>query len=237
MSPRKFIFMQRKPGVSWADFSAHWQGPHAALIANTPVFWERFTLTYIQNHVRPEAIGRFAVPSWDGVVETVQRLRVDLHSDFREHVAYRTRVRPDEDNFLAPEQSVSMFTRSDVILDGPRRGVKLLIPLRRNHSLSPEQFQAYWRDEHGKKALGDPGFSLYLRRYVQHSVLPETIRSATGHRGYDGIGEFWFDTIEDLVAAYAQPSFDEEHLPDLRRFVVDPPSPGLVIDEIEVTRP
>jgi EthD domain len=235
VSLRKFIFMKRKPTVSWSDFSAHWRGPHAALIAGTPVFWEGYTLTYIQNHVRPEAIGRFPVPSWDGVVETV--LREDATSDFREDMAYQTRVRPDEDNFLAPEQSVSMFVRSDVILDGPRRGVKLLLLLRRHHGLSFEQFQAYWRDQHGKMALRDPHFSQYLRRYVQHLVLPDTIRSATGHRGYDGIGEFWFDTTDELVAAYAQQSFNGEHLPDLRRFVHNPPSPVLVIDEVEVMRP
>jgi len=129
-----------------------------------------------------------------------------------------------------------MFVRSTAVLDGPRRGVKLLILIRRQSGLSPEQFQAYWRDEHGEKALREPGFSRYLRRYVQHHVLPDSIRSATGHSGYDGIGEFWFDSTEDLIAAYSQPSFESEHLPDLRTFVDNPPSPGLVIDEVEVAR-
>jgi uncharacterized protein (TIGR02118 family) len=125
-----------------------------------------------------------------------------------------------------------MSVRSNAVLDGPRSGVKLLILIRRQSGLSPEQFQAHWRDEHGEKALREPGFSRYLRRYV----LPDTIRSVTGPRGYDGICEFWLDSTEDLVAAYSQPSFEGEHLPDLRRFVDNPPSPGLVIEEVEVVR-
>jgi len=60
---RALFFIKRKPGMSIADYQAHWLNVHGALVVGTPGI-----IRYIQCHVAPESYDALA-PEYDGMVE------------------------------------------------------------------------------------------------------------------------------------------------------------------------
>jgi uncharacterized protein (TIGR02118 family) len=233
---RKFCFLKRRRDIDRSAFSAHWRTPHAKLIGQLREFWT-YTERYIQNHVRAPIAGFSPEPLWDGVVECWQRPQTNYEEGFTEDPVYLKVVRPDEPNFIEVDQSVKLFAEEKIIIDGPRSGVKLFALARRAPGLTLEQFHHYWSEVHGPNVRQNSDFMKYARRYVQHHVLPDTIRSESGHPGYDGIVELWFDSIPDAVAAYSSATYLAALRADERAFVADPPSPRLVVDEVVVPRP
>lgn len=70
---------------------------------------------------------------------------------------------------------------------------KALVLLARRDDMTPEQFRAWWIDEHAPLAATLPG----VRRITFNLVAdPGDI---------DGVSELWFDTEADFHAAYATP--------------------------------
>ena len=84
--------------------------------------------------------------------------------------------------------------------------IKLVFVIRRRKELPPEEFHRYWLEEHGPlaRSLIEP---LGARRYVQtHTVDSELNAALAASRGtveaFDGIAEIWWDSPDDLVAAF-----------------------------------
>ena len=84
---------------------------------------------------------------------------------------------------------------------------KITFCLRRRPDLTPEQFDAYWRDEHAPlvrrhaRALG-------IRRYVQSTRFDSDLAAVAARvRGapepFDGVAELWFDSREAMEAGFA----------------------------------
>ncbi len=84
---------------------------------------------------------------------------------------------------------------------------KITFCLRRRPDLTPERFDAYWRDEHAPlvrrhaKALG-------IRRYVQSTRFDSDLAAVAARvRGapepFDGVAELWFDSREAMEAGFA----------------------------------
>ncbi|HXQ61995.1 MAG TPA: EthD domain-containing protein [Acidimicrobiales bacterium] len=108
--------------------------------------------------------------------------------------------------------------------------VKLVFCLRRRDDISVEQFQRYWREEHGPLVARHAAV-LGIRRYVQlHTVSGPVNALLAGTRqapeAYDGVAELWFDDAEALVrgatsaegrAAADALARDEERFIDHRR--------------------
>ena len=111
--------------------------------------------------------------------------------------------------------------------------IKLVFTLRRSESMTREEFQRYWREQHAPLVKRHAG-ALRVRRYVQvharDSGLDEAVSGARGSdpRFYDGVAELWWDSLEELIAAF---SSDEgqaaarELLEDEQRFIDLPRSP------------
>jgi uncharacterized protein (TIGR02118 family) len=78
--------------------------------------------------------------------------------------------------------------------------VKLIYCISKKPDMSIEEFQCYWRDVHAPIAARIPG----LRRYVQCHVVPETY-GGQNQPGFDGAAELWWDTMDDLRAAFGTP--------------------------------
>jgi len=83
--------------------------------------------------------------------------------------------------------------------------IKLVFCLRRRDDLSREEFQRYWREQHGP-LVRSHAEALGIRRYVQvHSIDDEISLAIAGERNspqpYDGVAELWFDDLEALGAA------------------------------------
>jgi len=84
--------------------------------------------------------------------------------------------------------------------------IKVVMAIRRRGDVSPEEFHRYWREEHGPLACGllEP---MNVRRYVQtHTVDTDLNAQLAAARGtvdaFDGVAELWWDSLEDLVAAF-----------------------------------
>jgi uncharacterized protein (TIGR02118 family) len=111
--------------------------------------------------------------------------------------------------------------------------IKLVFTLRRREDMSREEFQRYWREEHAPLVKRHAA-ALHIRRYVQvHARETELDEAIAGLREseprfYDGVAELWWDSLEDLVAAFssdAGQSASRELLEDEARFIDLPRSP------------
>lgn len=84
--------------------------------------------------------------------------------------------------------------------------IRLVYLLRRKPELSLEEFQRYWREQHGP-LVASHATTLGIRRYVQVHAIDDPINVAMQQaRGgmeprYDGVAELWFDSEEAFAAA------------------------------------
>ena len=76
--------------------------------------------------------------------------------------------------------------------------IKLVFVLRRRPELSREEFQRYWRSEHGP-LVAERAAAIGARRYVQAHTLDTPLDAALHEhrRGepYDGVAELWWDSL------------------------------------------
>ena len=105
--------------------------------------------------------------------------------------------------------------------------VKLVFTLRRREGMSREEFQRYWREEHAP-LVARHAETLRIRRYVQvharDTDLDAVISASRGSEpgAYDGVAELWWESLEDLMAAYASEAGQvagAELLEDEKRFI------------------
>ena len=111
--------------------------------------------------------------------------------------------------------------------------IKLVFTLRRREDMTREEFQTYWREQHAPLVRRHAD-ALRIRRYVQvharDTNLDEAIAGLRGSepRFYDGVAELWWDSLEELVAAFssdAGQAAGRELLEDESRFIDLPRSP------------
>ena len=111
--------------------------------------------------------------------------------------------------------------------------IKLVFTLRRREGLTREEFQRYWREEHAP-LVARHAETLHIRRYVQtharESELDGLLASSRGSElgVYDGVAELWWDSLDDLTAAYATDAGQAAGaalLEDEQRFIDLPRSP------------
>ena len=111
--------------------------------------------------------------------------------------------------------------------------IKLVFTLRRREDMTREEFQRYWREQHAPLVTRHAD-ALHIRRYVQvHACDTDLDEAIAGPRGseprvYDGVAELWWDSLEELVAAFssdAGQAAGRELLEDEQRFIDLPRSP------------
>ena len=105
--------------------------------------------------------------------------------------------------------------------------IKLTFVLRRRRELEPHEFRRYWREQHAP-LVARHAETLRIRRYVQtHPIDSELDGPLAQSRGtqvepYDGVAQLWWDSIEDLQAAFtdeAGQAAAAELLEDERHFI------------------
>ena len=111
--------------------------------------------------------------------------------------------------------------------------IKLVFTLRRREDMTREEFQRYWREQHAPLVTRHAD-ALHIRRYVQvHACDTDLDEAIAGPRGseprfYDGVAELWWDSLEELVAAFSSDAgraAGQELLEDEQRFIDLPQSP------------
>jgi hypothetical protein len=85
--------------------------------------------------------------------------------------------------------------------------IKLVYVITRRADLSAEAFHDYWLNRHGPLVAAQAE-ALRLKKYVQSHLIDhpasEGLRAVRGMLGpVDGITEVWWNSVEDLNAAYA----------------------------------
>ena len=73
--------------------------------------------------------------------------------------------------------------------------IKRISLVRRHEGMSPEEFAAHWMGPHAEIVKQLPGLR-GLRFGVVRSWTP-------AEAAWDGVGELWFESIEDAQAAFA----------------------------------
>jgi uncharacterized protein (TIGR02118 family) len=111
--------------------------------------------------------------------------------------------------------------------------LKLTFTLRRREDMTREEFQRYWREEHAP-IVAKHAETLRIKRYVQvHSRDTDLDEAVSAQRGtplrhFDGVAELWWESMDELMAAYASEegqAASQELLEDERRFIDLPSSP------------
>jgi uncharacterized protein (TIGR02118 family) len=104
--------------------------------------------------------------------------------------------------------------------------IKFVYMMRRREGTTREEFQAYWREHHAE-LIRRHADALRIRRYVQvharDTDLDVAVAEARGSepRAFDGLAEIWWDSVEDLVAAFSSEQGEaiaNELVEDERRF-------------------
>ena len=108
--------------------------------------------------------------------------------------------------------------------------VKLIGCLKRKPGLSSQEFHRYWREEHWPLAKSIPEFFRYVRKYVQSHALEAPVPGLEAT--FDGFAEIWFDSVEDLRRAFAEPRYLEIIRPDEKRFLDLPNCKTALVEEL-----
>jgi uncharacterized protein (TIGR02118 family) len=95
--------------------------------------------------------------------------------------------------------------------------VKLIVLCKRRSDLSHEQFVRYWKHVHARLAQEDRNFWSRVRGYIQNYCLQPEGTSASD--GWDGVVELWFDTREEMDAAFSGEETKSILVADLQNFV------------------
>lgn len=119
--------------------------------------------------------------------------------------------------------------------------IKFVMCLTRHPDMSREQFQDYWRNNHGPFFMKNAA-TMRAKRYVQSltidSPLNEGLRTSRGMQPeYDGVAEVWFESEDDLVAAMSSPegqALSAALLEDESRFVDHSKSSAFIVREEEL---
>ena len=185
--------LRRKPGLTTREFQTYWKTTHAAVIETLPHI-DRYTQSHPLDDQPDDA-----EPAWDGVAELWAKDSQSFR-DIGSSDAYRV-VLQDEENFLDRNATALVLTDALPRRDGTRGDVRFIRFMKRRPGLSPEEFQAYWRDTYGPLVDALPG----LGRYVQYHAR------LGGYKGgrepaVDGVDATWFADVDALRRALASPA-------------------------------
>jgi uncharacterized protein (TIGR02118 family) len=100
--------------------------------------------------------------------------------------------------------------------------IKFVYCIRKRSDLSNEEFQTYWREQHGAfiRSLAQ---TIRAKKYIQsHTVDTPINAELVKSRGleplaYDGITEIWWDSMEEFLAGVNSP----EGMEAAKQYVAD----------------
>ncbi|MCV0394884.1 MAG: EthD domain-containing protein [Rhizobiaceae bacterium] len=216
---RRFTFVRRGAGASREAFLAALRARAGGLAPSG--------LDCIVNQAQPAIDGLIPEPLWDGLVET-EPAEPDVLGE-----SLLLKLLDNSETGADRNQMVEFIAEAKIVLDGPARGVKILSLPRRKAGSSPGEFSRHYREVHGALVARNEAFVEYANRYVQHHLLPGTVRATGGVIPYDGISEFWFDSLDHARSAWEAPSYMAELRADEKNFVGSPPSHRLLVVPVD----
>jgi hypothetical protein len=221
--------LRRLSHLSREEFQTYWRENHGQLVRRTagPVNIRRYVQIHTVDFQR-RAGARQAIERsepFDGVAE----LWWDSAEDFAPENPSRERQQSiaahveDERRFidlsesplwLAEEHPFIEEVPEAPVTDGqPDSRVKLVYCLHRLPHLSREEFQTYWRENHGPLVQRHRE-ALSIRRYVQvhtkYNEVNETLQAGQDRpEAFDGVAELWWDSVEEYAPENPGPERQE----------------------------
>ena len=112
--------------------------------------------------------------------------------------------------------------------------IKLICVVKRNPSLSIEEFHDHWRGPHARLISETPGVADRIVRYEQnHRAAADYKRGGD----FDGVAIQWFDSMDDFVAMVSDPEYQAHVAPDERELLDLDGLVWILTDEEEVVIP
>jgi uncharacterized protein (TIGR02118 family) len=111
--------------------------------------------------------------------------------------------------------------------------IKLICVVKRNPSLSVEEFHDHWRGRHARLMSETPGVADRIVRYEQNHRSAEDYKRGGD---FDGVAIQWFDSMDDFAAMVVDPEYQARRPDEARAVDLD----GLVwilTEEEEVVIP
>jgi len=95
--------------------------------------------------------------------------------------------------------------------------VKLTCLLKRKEGMTPAEFHAHWKNEHGPLIVRSRSGS-HVTRYEQNPRPLDDYRGDDDRSGYDGVTVQWFPSMAEYHAHMAEDDFPEV-MADLANFL------------------
>ncbi len=111
--------------------------------------------------------------------------------------------------------------------------IKLIICVTRKSGMSFQDFDRYWREQHGPLVKSVTEFSRHVRKYVQCHQAETSVPFGIA-APYDGVAELWFDSVEAAAKAFAEPKYMEIIRPDELKFAEPAKCISFVTEEVPV---
>lgn len=110
--------------------------------------------------------------------------------------------------------------------------IKVIVFVKRNPSLSRDEFHRHWREVHARLVADTPSVARHILRYEQNPRSAEDY--ARDEDGYDGVAIAWYASREAMEAVFAEPEYLEKIQPDEQR-LSDPERNVWIVCEDEHT--
>jgi uncharacterized protein (TIGR02118 family) len=179
---KAIYFIKRKPGMSLQEFRLYWLNEHAEAILKLPELRK-----YVQSHTMDSGYRKHE-PIYDGIAELWY-----ASPDVMRRIAGTPESRAaaaDDAAFIDMEKFKFVITEERAQKENPvAPGMpKLAAFIKRKPGMAVEDFQSYWRNNHGPLACRVPGIRRYVQCHVRRSAY------ANGREPlYDGVAETWFE--------------------------------------------
>jgi hypothetical protein len=191
MNSRIIFPLRRLAHLDRESFQDYWLNQHASLVKKhaRTLGIIRYQQVHTLQDTRPTK-----VDSFDGVAEIWADPNVAEGTPSEQRDA-GIALFEDERTFIDLARSPIWVAEEDVLLDGPREGVRITALLKRKPGTTRQQFRAHWHDIHGPWALRHPevwGFTHYVQN---HAPLDAESNSLAAMRGapepFDGVSEIY----------------------------------------------
>lgn len=213
---KKIALLAPRPGMRDDAFRSYWREVHGPLVGASPGY-AAYRQRYVQNHIlAPGPVG--GTVAFTGMAEFW--LPGDNEEEFSATPIYRDRIRVDEEKFIDMNGTVSMSALEQVAKAG-RGDVKLVILSSRAAGRDADEFRNRFDTDYVATALGEQDFGARVRGWSINHVIEGSFR-LPGARPVsalpiDCVEEIWFDSREEMKAAFASPGYAQRIQPIAQR--------------------
>ncbi len=222
---KSFRLLHRKSGMSIEAFQLHWRTVHAEHALKLNAYLQR----YVQNHVWPEPIADFRRPCdgapelWYQDAEAAQRMS--------QSPEFRDGAEQDIPNFIGAAAALNVTEQAvkpGPIMTGTPRSIKALFFVKRNPSLTSEEFHRRWQQSNGALV----GVARRAMRYIRSFTI-DGYGTDDDRPPYDGSEEFWWPNEEAFLR-----DIDNWEIPATAKEIIDVTgTAGARVDELRFIWP